>query len=53
MFTIDDIRILVDIVIVNPMWADLLPWSYTIQGFVVFNATQAKEKDYRNQHPTK
>jgi hypothetical protein len=52
-FTIDEIHILVDIIIANPMQTDLLPWSYTIQRFVTFNATQAKEKNYRNQHPTK
>jgi len=50
--TKDDIRTLANIVIVDPTWADVFPWSYAIQGFATFNATQAKEKSYHNQHPT-
>jgi len=49
--TKNDIHTLIDIFIVDPMWADLLPKFCAIQEFVVFDATQAKEKNYRNQHP--
>ncbi len=31
---------------------DLLPRFCVIQRFVAFNAVQAKERSYRNQHPT-
>jgi hypothetical protein len=50
--TKDDIRILTDVVIVNPMQVDLFPRSCAIQGFVVSDAIQAKERNYRNRHPT-
>jgi hypothetical protein len=30
----------------------LLPQSYITQGFANFNAIQAKEMNYCNQHPT-
>jgi len=30
---------------------DLLPRSCTTQGFTVFNVVQAKERNYRNEHP--
>jgi len=43
---------LIDVVIVNPTRADLLPRSCTIQGFVASDVTQAKERSYCNQHPT-
>jgi hypothetical protein len=33
------------------MQVNLLPWSCATQGFVTFNATQTKERNYRNQHP--
>jgi hypothetical protein len=49
--TKDDIHTLIDIFIVDPMWADLLPRSCAIQEFVAFNVAQAKEKNYGNQHP--
>jgi hypothetical protein len=42
MFTKDGIYILMNVVIVNPTWVDLLPWSYATQGFVVSNAIWAK-----------
>jgi hypothetical protein len=48
--TKNGIRTVANIVIVNPMWMDLLSWSCTTQGFVVFDAGQAKEKNYCNQH---
>jgi hypothetical protein len=47
----DDIRTLVDIVIANPIGVNLLPRFCAIQGFVTFNATQAKKRSYRDQHP--
>jgi hypothetical protein len=34
--TKDEIRTPVDIVIIDPMWTDLLPWSCTTQRFVAF-----------------
>jgi hypothetical protein len=43
---------LVNVVIVNPPRIDLLPQSYPTQRFVAFDATQAKENNYCNQHPT-
>jgi hypothetical protein len=49
---VDDIHILINVVIADLMRADVLPWFYAIQGFVSFNVTQAKEKNYCNQHPT-
>jgi hypothetical protein len=49
--TKDGIRTLIDIVITNTTWIDLLPQSCAIQGFVASDATQAKERSYHNQHP--
>jgi hypothetical protein len=49
--TKDDIRSLVNIVIVNPTRVNLLPRSCAIQGFDAFDVVQAKERTYRNQHP--
>jgi len=49
--TKDGIRTLANVVIVDPTQADLLPQSCAIQGFVTFNAAQAKERNYRNRHP--
>jgi hypothetical protein len=34
------------------MCANLFSQSYTTQGFAAFNVTQAKEKNYYDQHPT-
>jgi hypothetical protein len=48
MLTKDDICTLTDIVIADRTQADLLPQSYTTQGFVAFDVTQAKEKSYGN-----
>jgi hypothetical protein len=50
--TKDGIRILIDVVIANPTQVDLFFRSYATQGFVTFDAAQAKERNYRNQHPT-
>jgi hypothetical protein len=50
-FTKDGIHTLVDIVITNPTRANLFPRSCTTQGFVVWGATQAKERSYYNRHP--
>jgi hypothetical protein len=41
-----------NVVIADPTRVDLLPRSNTIQGFVTFDATQVKEKSYRNRHLT-
>ncbi len=52
MFTKDGIHTLAHIAIVDSMCANLLPQSYTIQRFVAFNVTHAKERTYCDQHPT-
>jgi hypothetical protein len=39
----DDICTLVDIIIIDPTWVDLHPWSYTIQRFNALDAVQAKK----------
>ncbi len=44
----DGIHTLVDIVITNPTWTYLLPQFYVTQGFVAFDAIQAKERNYHN-----
>jgi hypothetical protein len=49
-FTKDGIRILIDIIIVDPMRAYLLLQFCTIQRFIAFDETQAKKKNYHNQH---
>jgi hypothetical protein len=48
--TKDDIRNLANVIIIDPMGTNLLQ-SYTTQGFATSNVAQAKEKNYRNQHP--
>jgi hypothetical protein len=50
--TKDGIRTLIDVVIANPTQANLLHQSCATQGFATFDAAQAKERSYRNQHPT-
>jgi hypothetical protein len=45
-FTKDEIRTLINVVIINPMHAYLLPWSCTTQRFVASNANQVKERSY-------
>ncbi len=42
--TKNDIHILVNVVITNPMRVDLLFRSCALQGFVASNANQAKKK---------
>jgi len=42
--TKDGIRTLTNVVIVDPMQADLFPQSCVIQGFVSSDTTQAKER---------
>jgi hypothetical protein len=37
--TKDNIHTLVNVVIVDPTWTDLLPRPYTTQGFAAFDAT--------------
>jgi hypothetical protein len=49
--TKDGICTLADILIADPTRAYSLPQSCTTQRFVVFDATQAKERNYRNWHP--
>jgi hypothetical protein len=50
-FTKDGNCTLANIVIVDPTQANLLPQSCTIQKFVAYTATQAKERSYHNWHP--
>jgi hypothetical protein len=50
-FTKDGICTLTNIVIIDPTCPDLLLWSYTTQGFVAFDAIQAKKRSYCNLHP--
>jgi hypothetical protein len=49
--TKDGINTLADIVIADLTRAYLFHRSYTTQGFVVFDITQAKERSYHNRHP--
>jgi hypothetical protein len=50
--TKDGICTLNDVVIVDPMCANLFIWSCTTQRFVAFDLTQTKERNYYDQHPT-
>jgi hypothetical protein len=50
-FTKDGIGNLDDVVIADPMWANLLPQPCATQGFVAFDAIQIKERSYHNRHP--
>jgi len=50
MFTKNEICTLANVVIIDPTHANLLPRSCTTQGFVAFDATQAKERNYHDQH---
>jgi len=47
-FTKNDIHTLADVVITDPSWTYLLPWSCTIQRFVALDASQAKERSCCN-----
>ncbi len=51
--TKDKIRNFIDVVIDDSTQTDLLPQSCETQGFVAFDATQAKERNFYNWHPTK
>jgi len=51
-FTKDGICILIDIVIVDPMRANIFLRSFTTQRFVAFDVIQTKERNYYDQHPT-
>ncbi len=42
---------LTDVVIVDLMFVDLFPRSCITHRFVASNATQAKERNYRDRHP--
>ncbi len=46
MLTKDEIRTLIDFVMVDPSHADLFPRHCTTQGFVAFDVIQTKEKSY-------
>jgi hypothetical protein len=48
MLTKDGIHTLANVIIVDLMWANLLPRSYATQGFVASNVVQAKEISYRH-----
>jgi hypothetical protein len=51
-FTKDGIYTLVNVVIIDPTWRDLLPWTCITQILVASDVAQAKERNYRDQHPT-
>jgi hypothetical protein len=48
--TKEGIHTLIDVVIVDPTQTNLFSLSYTTQRVVACDATQAKERNYRNQH---
>jgi hypothetical protein len=50
MLTKDGICTLTNVIITNSTRANLLPQYYTTQGFLAFDATQAKERSYHDQH---
>jgi len=49
-FTKDNICNFANVIIIDPMGTNLLR-SCTTQGFATLDVAQAKEKNYRNQHP--
>jgi hypothetical protein len=51
-FTKDGIHTLANIFSVDPTQVDLLPRFCATQRFYASNTTQAKERNYHNQHPT-
>jgi len=46
-----DIHALIDIIIIDPTWVNLLPWSSVTKGFAASNTAQTKDRNYRDQHP--
>jgi hypothetical protein len=48
--TKDDICTLVDVVIIDPTWTNLLFQSCTTQGFVAFDVAQTKKQNYHDQY---
>jgi hypothetical protein len=50
MFTKDGIRTLIDFLIDDLMWVDLVPQFYATQRFVVFKVVEAKEQNYHDWH---
>jgi hypothetical protein len=50
--TKNDIHTLATIVIANPTWVDLFPWSCATQRLVASDAVQAKERSYLDRHFT-
>jgi len=50
-FTKDDIRTLIDVVIANLTPVDLFPRSCVTQRFVFDDAVQTKEQSYCDRHP--
>ncbi len=51
MLTKNGICTLTNIVIADPMWADLLPQSCPTPGFVSSDVVQAMKRSYYNRHP--
>jgi hypothetical protein len=51
LLTKDDICTLINIIITNPMQADLLPRSCITQGIDASDTAQTKKKSYYDQHP--
>jgi len=47
-FTKDGIHTLANVVSANLTWTDLFPRSCATQGFVIFDVSQAKERNYHN-----
>jgi hypothetical protein len=52
MFSKGCICTLANVVIANPMRANLFHRSCANQRFATFDVAQAKEKSYHNEHPT-
>jgi hypothetical protein len=51
MLTKDGIHTLVDVIIIDPTRANLLPSSCEAQRFATFDVVQAKEKSYMTNTP--
>jgi hypothetical protein len=50
MLTKNDICNLANVVIIDPIQADLLPCFCTTQRFATFEVAKTKERSYHNQH---
>jgi hypothetical protein len=51
LLTKDGIIILTDVIIVDPMYVDLLSWSCTTQKFVAFDVAQVKKRSTATNGP--